>query len=115
MNYILFLLQALISAAGVLILRASLDEIDYRNVSTSARDIAPIFLGVFLYGISFIMWLVILSKVEVSFAYPITIGLTLAFTLFGSYIFLGETLTLRAGIGIALISAGVLIAGTKTV
>lgn len=114
MTYILFIVQAAISAAGVLILRASLDGFDFRNTSSAAREFTPIIVGVFLYGVSFIMWMVILSKIEVSFAYPITIGLTLAFTIFGASFFLGESLTPRDGIGIAMIAFGVIIAGTRS-
>ena len=113
MSYLLFVVQAVISAAGVLILRANLEGFTFRNSLTNVRELGPILLGVLLYGLSFLMWLAILSKTEVSIAYPITIGLTLVFTLIGARIFLNETLTIQAVIGITLITIGVLVGGSK--
>ena len=114
MNYLLFLMQAVISAAGVLILRANLDGFTFRSSVTNIREIGPILLGVFVYGLSFLMWLAILSRTNVSIAYPITIGLTLVFTLLGARIFLNETLSMQAAIGVTLITVGVLIGGSKS-
>ena len=115
MNYLLFLMQAVISAAGVLILRANLDGFTFRSSVTSIREIGPILLGVLVYGLSFLMWLAILSRTNVSIAYPITIGLTLVFTLLGARIFLNETLSMQAAIGVTLITIGVLIGGSKSI
>jgi multidrug transporter EmrE-like cation transporter len=114
-NYLLFFVQAAISAAGVLILRANLDGFTFRSSVTNVREFGPILLGILLYGLSFLMWLAILSRTNVSIAYPITIGLTLVFTLLGARIFLNETLSIQAAIGVALISIGVLIGGAKSV
>ena len=113
MNYLLFVIQAVISAAGVLILRANLDGFTFRTSVTNVRDSGPILLGILLYGVSFLMWLAILSRTNVSIAYPITIGLTLVFTLLGARIFLNETLSMQAAVGVTLITIGVLIGGSN--
>ena len=115
MNYLLFVVQAAISAAGVLILRASLDGFTFRSSITNVREIGPILLGILLYGLSFLMWLAILSRTNVSIAYPITIGLTLVFTLLGARIFLNETLSIQAAIGVTLITIGVVVGGSKSI
>ena len=113
MNYLLFLTQAVISAAGVLILRANLDGFTFRSSITNLREFGPVFFGILLYGLSFLMWLAILSRTDVSIAYPITIGLTLVFTLLGARIFLNETLSIQSVIGVTLITIGVLVGGSK--
>ena len=115
MKYMIVLLQAVISAAGVLVLRANLDGFDFRNPGNTFRQFLPILLGIFLYGISFLMWLVILSRLNVSIAYPLTIGLTLIFTIWGANLFLKESLSFQSSIGVALIAIGVIVAGSKGV
>ena len=113
MSYLLFVTQATVSAAGVLILRANLDGFQIRSFSASPREAMSIVLGIALYGLSFIMWLVILSKTSVSNAYPITIALTLAFVLIGANLFLNEQITPQGALGITLIVIGVTLVGGK--
>ena len=113
MNYLLYAIQALISAAGVLILRDSLNGFQLRYFTTSSREAIPIIFGIFLYALSFILFLIILSKVNVSIAYPVTIGLTLVFTLVGARIFLHESLSIRGMLGISMIIVGILLGTTK--
>ena len=61
--------------------------------------------GIFMYGVATIFWLVVLSKEEVSFAYPlIGIGYILV-AIFGKILF-NENLTLLRMIGIVLIAIG---------
>jgi len=115
MNYLFFAVQALIGAAGVLLLRSNLDGFHLRNLTSSSREAIPIIIGIFLYALSFIMWLIILSKVKVSIAYPVTIGLTLVFTLIGAKLFLKESLNPQAALGVAMIVIGVILGGSKGV
>ena len=61
--------------------------------------------GLGCYGISILVWMAVLSKVEVSAAYPLTsIGFILAALL--GYFFLGESITVSKAAGIALICTG---------
>jgi multidrug transporter EmrE-like cation transporter len=63
-------------------------------------------IGVVLYVIATLLWLVILSKAELSFAYPmLAIGYILI-AIFGK-IFFGENVTFVRFLGILLISIGV--------
>jgi len=59
-------------------------------------------LDIFLQGLSFVLWLVILSKIDVPFACTIAIGLTLAFVLVGANLLLKESLTPHAALGMRL-------------
>ncbi|MEM5831173.1 MAG: EamA family transporter [Candidatus Aenigmatarchaeota archaeon] len=67
-----------------------------------------VFLGILLYAIATFLWLIILSKTELSIAYPmLAIGYIIIAIL--SKILFNENLTLLKFIGIVLISIGVFI------
>jgi multidrug transporter EmrE-like cation transporter len=65
--------------------------------------------GFVLYGLGAIVWLGVLSKWDVSKAYPL-VGLGFVFTVIIGFL-LGEQVTLARGIGVALICAGVFLVG----
>lgn len=62
--------------------------------------------GLFLYGLSAISWLWILSRTQLSFAYPI-LALSFPIVVGLSAALFGETITLMRGAGIGLIIVGV--------
>ncbi len=62
--------------------------------------------GVILYVLSSFFWLIALSQVELSFAYPF-VGLAYVLVALFSWIFLGEGVNAIRWLGIALIVAGV--------
>jgi len=65
-----------------------------------------VFLGITLYILASIIWLAVLSKAELSFAYPL-IGIGYIFTSILAWLFFGEKLTLIRVLGILLICSGV--------
>lgn len=65
-----------------------------------------IFFGIVLYVISTLLWLVILSKVELSFAYPL-IALGYVVTAILAKLFFNENITLMRWMGILLVLGGV--------
>ncbi|MBS0639449.1 MAG: SMR family transporter [Acetobacteraceae bacterium] len=64
--------------------------------------------GLSLYGIGTVLWLGVLSKTEVSLAYPF-VGLGFVFTALIGWLLFGESLTLMRIAGIALIIAGIVV------
>ncbi|TGE39956.1 hypothetical protein E4K67_02970 [Desulfosporosinus fructosivorans] len=69
-----------------------------------------IFLGFSCFGISSILWLVVISRWELSYAYPlVALGYVLAI-LYGTLL-LRETLTLPKIVGSVLILAGISVLG----
>lgn len=62
--------------------------------------------GLMLYGISVSSWLWVLSKVDVSRAYPF-VSLGFVLTMVFAYLFLGESLTPAKIIGTLLVCSGV--------
>ena len=65
-----------------------------------------VFVGIILYIMASIIWLAVLSKTELSFAYPL-IGIGYIFTSVLAWFFFGEKLTLIRFLGILLICSGV--------
>ncbi|MDO7253543.1 EamA family transporter [Helicobacter cappadocius] len=64
-----------------------------------------LWMGMLCYAISVLSWMVVLSKVNVSIAYPF-LSLGFIFSAIVAYYAFGEPLTLYKIIGIALICAG---------
>lgn len=71
---------------------------------------AYVVFGAALYGISFILWLYVLSKVKVSYAYPF-ISLSYVFVAVLGFFLLSEKISIGAWIGICLVVIGVALIG----
>lgn len=101
-----FLLKAGMSGAGV---KAVLGQpLGFKPLLTILTD-KYVLLGFLLYGLGAIVWLGVLSKWDVSKAYPL-VGLGFAFTVVIGFM-LGEGITITRVAGVALICAGVLLVG----
>jgi multidrug transporter EmrE-like cation transporter len=64
-------------------------------------------LGGGLYVVSFLTWMAILARNELSAAYPVAVGLTLLFSAISAASLLGESISLIRGAGMLLIVLGV--------
>lgn len=62
--------------------------------------------GLACYALSVVVWVTVLSRAEVSFAYPF-LGLGFVFVTFASAFLLGETISTQRLAGTALIALGV--------
>lgn len=101
-----FSLKAGMSGAGV---RETLAEpFSLRTILGVLTD-KYVLGGFMLYGLGAVVWLAVLSKLDVSKAYPL-VGLGFVFTVAIGYL-LGEQVTLPRVIGVALICAGVFLVG----
>ena len=65
-----------------------------------------VIVGFFCYGLSAVLWLDVLSKLDFSLAFPL-VGLTYVFTLLIGRFFFGEVVGWERVLGVALILAGV--------
>lgn len=83
------------------------------SVGSVGRMMTNLYLltGFGLYGIGAIVWLGVLSKWDVSKAYPL-VGLGFVFTLVVGYL-VGERITLPRVIGVFLICSGVFLVGNS--
>lgn len=69
--------------------------------------------GIFIYGVSVLIWIWVLSRVELSVAYPF-VGLSFIFTLVFGIFFLGETLNTAKLIGTLMITTGCVFVAQST-
>ncbi len=82
------------------------------NISTLVHQYIKIFLnprviaGLFGYFVSMLIWLYVLSRMELSFAYPF-VALNYVLILFGSYFLFKEAITPMKVIGVIVIVVGV--------
>lgn len=112
--FALILFGVLLNAAAQLLLKAGMSQIGHFDFSmANALPIGfkimmnlPILGGLCLYVLSVGIWLLVLSRVQVSFAYPmVSIGYIV--TAFAAYYLFGEPLTSLRILGIFIIIAGV--------
>lgn len=69
-----------------------------------------IFLGLVLYAIAMFLWLSILSRVELSYAYPM-LSLSYVFIILASWLIFNEHLSLLRLLGVVFICLGVMMVG----
>ena len=119
MKNILYIISSVIlGAAGQIFLKTGMNKIgavkEGVNLSNTAlyyvkAVFSPfVFTGLFLYGISMIMWLWVLSKYDLSYARPF-VALGYIITALYSMLFLGENISFLRWAGIILIIAGVIL------
>jgi multidrug transporter EmrE-like cation transporter len=66
-----------------------------------------IILGLVCFGVSLILWIVILSRTDVSYAYPF-VALGICLTILAGWFFFNESLSLLRIIGVVIVVAGVI-------
>jgi len=111
---LLIFISVLLGAFGQLSMKRGMSRIGFisPNLSNLASNLVRILtepfvlLGLFLYAVSTIFWLIVLSRVDLSYAYPmISIGYVLILVL--SWVFLNEHISLVRVLGVLLICGGV--------
>ncbi|AZV56328.1 SMR family transporter [Clostridium sp. AWRP] len=68
----------------------------------------PVMLGIVSYGLSFLIWIKVLSKVELSYAYPM-VSLGYIITMVFSYFMFKENISFIRILGVAFIMFGVIL------
>ncbi len=66
-----------------------------------------IFAGLVLHGLSFYVYIFVLSKLRLNVLYPIATGLTIVLVTVFSVVLLGERLSLAQSVGILAIAGGI--------
>ncbi len=110
----LLLLGVLLNAGAQILLKAGMDKIGHfdftwSNVWPIGLQVAMspyVIMGIFSYVISVVVWILVLSRTEVSIAYPM-VSLGYVINALAAYYLLGESLTLTRLLGIAVILVGV--------
>ncbi len=115
LKLLLILIVGLVfESAGVVLLKKGIMEIGEMNGITAAEIVRvlkagavnpQILLGVFFEALFFLCLLVLMSKSDISFLWPLT-ALSFVFATFAAIIFLGESVSLLRWIGVILIVLG---------
>jgi multidrug transporter EmrE-like cation transporter len=114
MMFMLILLGVLLNAAAQLFLKAGMSNIghfdfSFANVMPIAMKVAvnpPILIGLTAYVFSVIVWLLVLSRVQVSYAYPmLSIGYIV--NAVAAHFLFGESFSIMRMTGIFIIITGV--------
>jgi multidrug transporter EmrE-like cation transporter len=115
-NIAIILISVLLNASAQVLMRQGMLKIGETAVAGQAFfRILPViaaniflWLAFFCYGISIVLWMIVLSRVEVSFAYAFSsLGFVLVTVL--GYIFLKEHISVIRAIGIAIVCAGIIL------
>lgn len=106
MSGLILIFYVSISALGLMLLRKSFSAQAVLSL-LSLLKLWQFWLGSFLYGSGFLIWLWLLSKNNLSFIFPVAAGgLVVATSLCGVY-FLGEKLSVLSITGIVIIVIGI--------
>ena len=112
----LIFIDVILNVAGQLSLKYGMSQMG--NFSVSLATLPPVFikaatnpnvlLGVVCYGLGFLVWLIVLAKAEVSYAYPL-ISLGYVFTAILARLLFGEAVGMQRMAGILITCLGVYI------
>lgn len=114
MIILLILSSVLLNCGAQLLIRKGMLQIGEMPVSSIFQNMGLLITNVWLwlamlcYAISILLWMSVLSKAEVSFAYPfLSVGYVLSAVL--GYVFFSESITVIRIAGIVVICIGVIL------
>jgi multidrug transporter EmrE-like cation transporter len=109
LDAVLFCVYTAASVAGLVIIKAGLApaQAAWRAASFLVAPTFIVGIGSMLYIASFLIWLVILGRNDLSVAYPIAIGLTLVFSTLAARIVIGEIVSPARCLGVLVIFFGI--------
>ncbi len=116
LSFSLILVGVLLNAIGQLALKASVNDMGAIELSWAASAptamrlmVEPwLWVGLFCYGISVVVWILALSRVDVSVAYPmLSIGYIV--NALAAWSLFGEAMTANRVLGIGIIMLGVFV------
>lgn len=116
MQYILCAIYVVFTISGVTFMKLGSMAENLKAIVIPIVDLritAISLIGYMCYGISFLLYTVIISKFELGYISPMLSGVVNIVTLLVAFLVFKEHFTINAGIGAAMIIAGVLIMNLK--
>lgn len=115
-NYLLIIVSVLLNASAQLFIKRGMTTIG--SVTLSANGISslalkaitnmPIIMGMLAYAVSILLWMIVLSRVNVSIAYPF-LSIGYIFTAVFAFFLFNEPFTVQKILGILIICLGVIL------
>ena len=114
-NIILFTIYVLLSSSGLILFKMGTlsPNIDLNIIGFSFSISLKSILGMFCYGISFILWMIIVSRMNLTIAMPLSVAIVNTLVVLGSCLILKEKVTIMQLIGITIIIIGVSLIAIK--
>ncbi|MDO8886361.1 EamA family transporter [Candidatus Oleimmundimicrobium sp.] len=115
-SLLLILVSVCLAVAGQILLKIGMTQVgviggssvvNWRETLLKIIVVPQVWLGLLLYVISAISWLVVLSRVDLSFAYPFA-ALGYALVVLVSWVYLKESISLLRWLGVLIICVGVI-------
>jgi len=107
MRFVLIFIPIILAAVGQLILKIGMDKLVSFNL-IKAFTSPTIILGLFFYGTSLILWLMVLSREKLSFVYPL-VAFSYVITMLMAKFILKESIPPLRWLGLATIISGILV------
>lgn len=107
MRFVLIFTPIILAAMGQLILKIGMNQLPKFNL-IKAFTHPMVLLGLFFYGASLILWLMVLSKEKLSFVYPL-VAFSYVVTVILSKVILKEPVPTLRWVGLFVIICGILI------
>ncbi len=110
----LILLAVLLGAVGQVIMKMGMKIYGEVSAASVWGQLVPIlkvpqvFLGFVCYAVSAVLWIAVVSNVDLSLAYPM-VSLAYVLVFLASWLFLGEQISAMRVVGLVIIIAGVLV------
>lgn len=112
MSIVLIILYVLSTSGGLVLLKlGTTSGLPVSFVDNALKfNLNPLALaGIFLYGLSFVLYVYLISKFQLGYIVPLTTALVYTFVFLASYFIFHEVFTALKIIAIALIISGVII------
>lgn len=108
MIILLFIIYVCLSAGGLILFKLGSGETTFMiSMSKLQFELSlKMIAGILCYGLSFVLWLVIVSKMQLSVAMPLSVGLVNLMVLLGSSMILKENINICQWIGVIIIVIG---------
>ncbi len=105
---LLFMVYAVLSSGGLVLFKLGGQEaaLQLGKTGFSVTLSWKMLLGVFCYLCSFLLWLAIVARTQLTFAMPLSVGVVNILVFLGSAKFLGEEITSTKIVGLAVIVLG---------
>lgn len=111
MVILMFILYVILASSGLILFKlGSMNATLSLNLfSFTINYSIKMILGLLCYGCSFILWMLIVSKSDLTIAMPLSVALVNTLVIVGSCLVLKERITFTQGIGIFIVILGVCI------
>lgn len=108
MLIIMFILYVLLSAGGLILFKLGTGGTEVKITSQlfSVKLSWILILGIIFYACSFVLWLLIVNSLDLSYAMPLSVGFVNLTVLIGSWLVLHENITFLQWVGVFIIIIG---------